>query len=234
MKKGDVFGLLYVLVLGLWMPAAGAEEYMKRGASVDDYEKALDRVMERKRGLVTGRERQPASASQSKPAPTQRPATVRTPAAQPSRTEPSRTQPARVASRGAAAAASAAVPDVYRPPASESDTADGVSLYFGYDSARLTETSMLELTKLGQALARPQFSDVTWLVEGHTDASGSDEYNQNLSEQRARSAERYLVERCGIDPTRLIPIGKGESDLYDREDPHASVNRRVRVRPVGD
>ena len=229
MKKGHVIGLLSVCVLGLWMPAASAEEYMKRGASVDDYEKALNRVMERKRGLVTGRERQPASASQSKSTPTQRSAPARTATAQQSGAEPSRTQSAHMASRSPVA-----VPDVYRPPASESDTSDGVSVYFGYDSARLTEASMLELTKLGQALARPQFSAVTWFVEGHTDASGSDEYNQRLSEQRARAAERYLVERCGIDPTRLIPIGKGESDLYDQDNPLASVNRRVRVRPIED
>lgn len=233
MKKGHVVGWLSIGLLGVWLSVTSAEEYMKRGASVEDYEKALDRVMERKRGLVTGRERQPASASQSTPAPTQRSTATRATATQQSRTEPSRTQPARAASRGPAAAP-AAVPDVYRPPAIESDTSDGVSIYFGYDSASLTEASMLELTKLGQALARPQFSDVTWLVEGHTDASGSGEYNQNLSEQRARSAERYLVERCGIEPTRLIPIGKGESDLYDQEDPHASVNRRVRVRPIED
>lgn len=233
MKKGHPVGLLSVLVLGVWISAVGAEEYMKRGASVEDYEKALDRVMERKRGLVTGRERQPASASQSKPAQTQRPAPARTPSAQPSRSEPARTQATRAANRGPTTVP-ASVPDVYRPPASESETSDGVSIYFGYDSARLTEAAMVELTKLGQALARPQFSDVTWLIEGHTDASGSEEYNQRLSEQRARAAERYLVERGGIDPTRLIPIGKGKSDLYDRDNPLAGVNRRVRVRPVGD
>lgn len=229
MMKSCVLGSLSILAIGLWMPtSAGAEEYMKRGASAEDYEKALDRVMERKRGLVTGRERQPASASQ----PAQRTASA-APATRTSKTEPSKTPPPHAASR-VAAAAPAHVPGVYQPSSSETADSDGVSIYFGYDSARLTEASMVELTKLGQALVRPQFSDVTWLVEGHTDASGSDDYNLSLSEQRARSAERYLVERCGIAQTRLIPVGKGESDLYDRENPLASVNRRVRVRPVAD
>ncbi len=93
---------------------------------------------------------------------------------------------------------------------------------------------MIELTKLGQALAKPQFSQVTWLIEGHTDAMGSDEYNQRLSEQRAQAAERYLIECCGIDPRRLVAIGKGERELYDPEHPTASVNRRVRLRPIGE
>ncbi|QGU32017.1 OmpA family protein [Thermochromatium tepidum] len=228
MKKAYRVSVLFVLVLGLWISTAGAEEYMKRGASVDDYEKALNRVMERKRGLITGRERQSTSASQSKPEPTERTAPVQPPTPPKSRVNQAATQTPRVRASGPAAA------DVYQPPASESGASDGVSIYFGYDSSRLTETSMAELAKLGQALKRPQFSGVTWLIEGHTDASGSEEYNQSLSEQRARAAERYLMECCGIEPSRLIAVGKGESELYAPDRPLASVNRRVRVRPIGD
>jgi outer membrane protein OmpA-like peptidoglycan-associated protein len=48
------------------------------------------------------------------------------------------------------------------------------------------------------------------VVQGHTDAVGSEESNQYLSERRARSVENYLVNR-GVDPDRMTSIGFGES-----------------------
>jgi outer membrane protein OmpA-like peptidoglycan-associated protein len=47
-------------------------------------------------------------------------------------------------------------------------------------------------------------------VAGHTDATGTDEYNQGLSERRARSVVDYLVGK-GIDRSRLDAVGRGES-----------------------
>jgi outer membrane protein OmpA-like peptidoglycan-associated protein len=47
-------------------------------------------------------------------------------------------------------------------------------------------------------------------IEGHTDDKGSDSYNQKLSEKRATSIMRYLVE-AGIDPSRLMAVGYGEA-----------------------
>lgn len=226
------------LLLALGSAAVSAEEYMKRGASVDDYEQALNRVMERKRGLVTGRELQtpaekPAAAPARKttaaptphhkadaPAPAPRPRKVVDPDenVRPAAPKP-RLQP---------------VPDVYAPRASErADTSDGVSIYFGYNSARLTKDAMTELGKLGKALTSPQFEGISWLVEGHSDDAGSAAYNQELSEQRAQAAQRYLVESTGIAPERLHAVGKGESEPFDHDNPRASVNRRVRLRPSG-
>lgn len=45
----------------------------------------------------------------------------------------------------------------------------------------------------------------------HTDARGDNKKNQLLSENRAKAVYKYLVEEKGIDPRRLVPIGKGES-----------------------
>jgi outer membrane protein OmpA-like peptidoglycan-associated protein len=47
-------------------------------------------------------------------------------------------------------------------------------------------------------------------VEGHTDAKGSDEYNQKLSDQRANAVRGYLIAH-GVDRERLIAVGHGES-----------------------
>jgi outer membrane protein OmpA-like peptidoglycan-associated protein len=67
-------------------------------------------------------------------------------------------------------------------------------------------------------------------VEGHTDSIGSDQYNQVLSEKRAKSVADYLVKK-GIDPARLKTVGFGKqkpvatnSTAQGRE-----ANRRVEV-----
>jgi outer membrane protein OmpA-like peptidoglycan-associated protein len=65
---------------------------------------------------------------------------------------------------------------------------------------------------------------------GHTDAAGSDDYNQRLSEQRGHSAEDYLSS-LGVASSRLVSDGKGEAEPIasnDTEDGRRQ-NRRVEV-----
>ncbi len=71
------------------------------------------------------------------------------------------------------------------------------------------------------------------VVEGHTDASGSPARNLMLSWDRAMTVFKVLVERYGIDPARLQPIGKGSMEPIDAGNPEAAVNRRVQFRPFG-
>ena len=47
-------------------------------------------------------------------------------------------------------------------------------------------------------------------MNSHTDSRGSNLSNQKLSENRARACYKYLVEQKGIDPRRIVPVGKGE------------------------
>jgi len=49
-------------------------------------------------------------------------------------------------------------------------------------------------------------------LSSHTDSRGNDAANQDLSERRAKECVRYLVEEKGINPSRLVPVGKGESN----------------------
>ena len=64
-------------------------------------------------------------------------------------------------------------------------------------------------------------------VEGHADASGPETYNLTLSERRAHAVRKYLIEQHGVDSTKVLSIGRGESELYDPKDPSAGINRRV-------
>jgi OOP family OmpA-OmpF porin len=47
---------------------------------------------------------------------------------------------------------------------------------------------------------------------GYTDSSGDDGFNQKLSEQRAQSVKQAIVDRHGVDPSRIKAIGKGEEN----------------------
>ncbi len=69
-------------------------------------------------------------------------------------------------------------------------------------------------------------------IEGHTDASGSAQRNLMLSWDRAMTVFKLLVERYGIDPVRLQPVGKGSMELMDAGNPEGAANRRVQFRPI--
>jgi outer membrane protein OmpA-like peptidoglycan-associated protein len=69
----------------------------------------------------------------------------------------------------------------------------------------------------------------TFILAGHTDAAGGDAYNQDLSERRADSIRRYLVEKSGISTTDLVTVGYGKTKLKDPANPLSEVNRRVQV-----
>jgi outer membrane protein OmpA-like peptidoglycan-associated protein len=49
-------------------------------------------------------------------------------------------------------------------------------------------------------------------LSSHTDPRGNDAYNQVLSENRAKACYKFLVEEKGVDPRRIVPVGKGEKD----------------------
>lgn len=212
-----------VAISAFTVSQAIAEEYMKRGATVEDYQQALNRTLERHRGIRRASEPTPPPAA----APTLIPAARASVAPA---TVPATPQPL----RAAAPHAVAPVPEIARDvPPPRAEDSGGISIYFGFDTAHLTADAADALRNLGQALMREDFREITWLIEGHTDASGSADYNQRLSEQRAQSVQHYLVENFGIPQQRLIAIGKGKSEPYLRDQPYASVNRRVRIRPIG-
>ena len=90
------------------------------------------------------------------------------------------------------------------------------------------------LKPLGEALKDPRLAKARFLIGGHTDAKGSDDYNQNLSERRARSVQTHLVATFGIDPARVRPMGFGERSLADAAQPEDGVNRRVEIVNLGE
>ncbi|WP_165525624.1 OmpA family protein [Psychrobacter pygoscelis] len=56
-----------------------------------------------------------------------------------------------------------------------------------------------------------KYGDTNAIIEGHTDSTASDAYNQKLSERRAQAVQKLLIEQYGIAPNRLTAMGYGES-----------------------
>lgn len=104
-----------------------------------------------------------------------------------------------------------------------------IRVLFGIDSDRLTPEGEVALKPLGEALKDPKLATYRMLIAGHTDAAGSPEHNQHLSERRARSVREYLVATYLIAPSRLEAMGFGYKKLADPGKPLDQVNRRVEV-----
>ncbi len=104
-----------------------------------------------------------------------------------------------------------------------------LEITFDYNSANISAKSMASVQALGRALTSPDLKGSTFVVAGHTDAAGGEAYNQDLSERRADSIKRYLVDKYRITATDLVTVGYGKSKLKDPSQPMAEVNRRVQV-----
>ena len=101
---------------------------------------------------------------------------------------------------------------------------------FEYDSDVLQSSAIGQLQKLGTLIQRNP--KATFSVEGYTDSFGTFEYNLNLSQRRADSVKRYLVEAMEINPAQIQTRGYGATKF--RASPNGSIeeqspNRRVEV-----
>ena len=104
-----------------------------------------------------------------------------------------------------------------------------IEVYFDFDSAALKPKAIEQLKPLGEALSSADLGSGRYLIMGHTDAKGSAAYNQTLSEQRAASVRKYLVQRFLLQPDALVSIGLGETQLKRPAEPNAGINRRVEI-----
>jgi len=104
-----------------------------------------------------------------------------------------------------------------------------LEIQFDYNSADISKTSLTAVQELGKALSNPSLKGSTFVVAGHTDAIGSEPYNLDLSERRADTIKRYLVEKFGLAGSDLVTVGYGKTELKDPSNPTAPINRRVQV-----
>ncbi len=100
---------------------------------------------------------------------------------------------------------------------------------FGFDSAEIEEASEPVLTEIRNLLN--EFPRLKLYVVGHTDDTGSLEYNIGLSERRAQAVVDYLVNIFGVSPDRLIARGVGPLAPVASNETEAgrAKNRRVEL-----
>ena len=88
------------------------------------------------------------------------------------------------------------------------------NLTFGYDNADVSNDGRHELDKIGEALRKflgPDLMKSTFIIEGHSDPTGTAEYNQRLSEKRAESVKAWFVVNMGIGPENVRTVGYGST-----------------------
>ena len=112
---------------------------------------------------------------------------------------------------------------------------------FQHGSAELRETAVAQLQNLGELIKLNP--NATFVIEGHTDSTGTPEANQELSEERAKSVKNWLVEKMSIPAARIETIGMGSSKMivspramdaneegaFDAEVARQQPNRRVEI-----
>jgi len=104
-----------------------------------------------------------------------------------------------------------------------------LEIHFDFNSADISKDSMSSVKALGEALSDPTLRGSTFVVAGHTDGVGGDSFNQELSERRADTIKRYLVDHYHLTSGDLVTVGYGKTKLKDAKDPTDGVNRRVQV-----
>jgi outer membrane protein OmpA-like peptidoglycan-associated protein len=105
---------------------------------------------------------------------------------------------------------------------------------FDYNSDNIGSKAMPQVTALGEALSSSDLKGGTFILAGHTDAKGSETYNQGLSERRAEAVRRFLSQKYGIEVSKLVTVGYGKTHLKDAADPFGSENRRVQIINASD
>lgn len=102
------------------------------------------------------------------------------------------------------------------------------NILFELNSSYLTDAAHQKLRGLVDALKKHSYSAIR--IEGHTDATGTDEYNKWLSERRAESVKKYM-ESLSIPADRMTTAGFGESNpVASNDTPEGQAkNRRVDV-----
>lgn len=111
-------------------------------------------------------------------------------------------------------------------------------IYFDFDKSNIRNESVVELNKL--LLFLNNNPTVSVEISGHTDSRGTDEYNERLSRDRAKSVVKWLNDR-DIAPKRILPKGYGErKHIAPNENPDGTdnpegrqMNRRIELTIIG-
>jgi outer membrane protein OmpA-like peptidoglycan-associated protein len=217
MERGFLLGALGCLAVGI----SGGEAVAETPSQADIAGQLMPQAQVKTRGL-------PTLGVATRPEPDAAVTPVSAPAVQPwPRPQEDRYTPSTGSRRSKAPVVAAAA----KPPAPPKVGLDTIQFEFGSD--RFKQEAIETLRNLGKALNEELKDQKLFLVEGHTDAVGSQAYNAALSDRRAEAVKDYLVREMGVSSDRLKTVGKGSSEPVVSKNPYAAQNRRVVVVNIG-
>lgn len=122
------------------------------------------------------------------------------------------------------------------PAATPAASAPAVALdvKFALNSAVLSDEAKDLIKQVALAINSDQLGRTRFLLEGHTDTTGSPAYNLSLSKQCAAAVREALIKDYGVKPARLRTLGRGQENLLDPANPQSPVNRRVLIVNLGE
>ena len=102
-------------------------------------------------------------------------------------------------------------------------------VYFDYDRSELTEKAKVLLAQVAEILINENRFVV--IIEGHTDARGTEDYNISLGARRSMAVREFLI-AYGVDGRRLVPVsyGKERPKVQGSDESAYSMNRRAHFR----
>ena len=115
-------------------------------------------------------------------------------------------------------------------PSGEEKIALPTDILFEYNEHELKEEARLSMMKL--AFVVQTNPDANFVIEGHTDSFGGEEFNRELSLKRAKAVREWLVNRLRIDAGNIQVVGLGKSRPIVSTDGSAdeqALNRRVEI-----
>ena len=120
------------------------------------------------------------------------------------------------------------------PAATSGSTATGapsvaLDVKFEPNSAVLSAEAKGLVRSLAEAVSSAPLKSYRFRLEGHTDSTGSPDYNLALSKRRAEAVKAYMVQSFGVPSNRLEAVGYGMQQPLDPANPESGTNRRVQV-----
>jgi len=105
-----------------------------------------------------------------------------------------------------------------------------LNILFDTDKATVKDQYYEDIEKLANFMKT--YTNTTVTIEGHTDSIGSSEYNKKLSEARAKSVRQILIDKYGIDGSRISAVGHGEEFPVDTNDTPEGRQKNRRVEAI--
>ncbi len=108
-----------------------------------------------------------------------------------------------------------------------------LTINFDFDKSTIRKSDMAQLKKAIAFIKKYPGAKIK--LEGHTDSIGTEQYNQGLSEKRAEATMKYLIEKGGIEGSRISTIGYGESKptASNKTRSGRAKNRKVEILIMG-